>query len=338
MAIWRDGRTRTVALTTGEASADDRGVEIVSRAELEASLEDLRPHVTDPRAGILGPGSVAWSLGTDLGLFLGGGRAALLQLAHPMVAHAIDQHSHTRTDVVGRFQRTFRHVFAMLFGSLDEAFTAARRVHNIHSRIRGTIPAAIGGYPAGTPYHANDVEALRWVHTTLVDTTIQIRELLDGPLAISIKDAYVTELHRFAQLFGIPTRVLPASWAEHATYVAQMLASDRLAVAPCAREMARFLVGRGGSSQPPLGRVGELVTHALLPVHLADQFELRGARRRTQLGLAAFAACYRAVPRRALAMPAFTEAHRRLAGRSPSRVAAWTERQLFSLAQRATGS
>ncbi|MEJ7599810.1 MAG: oxygenase MpaB family protein [Kofleriaceae bacterium] len=313
-------------------------MEIVSRDQLEASLADLCTHVRDPRAGILGPSSIAWQLGTDLGVFLGGGRAALLQLAHPMVAHAIDQHSRTRSDVIGRFQRTFHHVFAMLFGSLDEAFTAARRVHTIHTHIHGTIPDAIGAYPAGTPYHANDAESLRWVHTTLVDTTIQVRELLDGPLAISVKDAYVTELHRFAQLFGIPRRLLPASWAEHAAYVAQMLASDRLAVAPCAREMARFLVGRGGSAQPPLGRISELVTHALLPPHLADQFALRGAPRRTQLGLAAFAACYRCVPRRALTVPALTEARRRLAGRSPSRFAAWTERQLIGLAQRATGS
>jgi uncharacterized protein (DUF2236 family) len=312
-------------------------VEIVSRAQLEASLAELRTHVGDPRAGILGPRSLAWQLGTDLGLFLGGGRAALLQLAHPMVAYAIDQHSHTRTDVVGRFQRTFHNVFAMVFGSLDDAFAAARRVHNIHSRIHGTIPVAVGAYPAGTPYHANDPESLLWVHTTLVDTTIQVREILDGPLPIATKDAYVVELHRFAALFGIPRDLLPTSWADHARYTQSMLESDRLAVAPCARDMARFLVGRGGRIQPPLGRISELVTHALLPSQLAEQFALRGAPRRTRLGLTAFAACYRALPRRALAVPALTEARRRLAGRGPSRVAAWTERQLFGLAHRATG-
>lgn len=324
-------------LTTAERTDHDRTVEIVSRTQLEASLAELRTHVDDPRAGILGPRSLAWRLGTDLGLFLGGGRAALLQLAHPMVAYAIDHHSHTRTDVVGRFQRTFHNVFAMVFGSLDDAFAAARRVHNIHTRIHGTIPIAIGAYRAGTPYHANDPSSLLWVHTTLVDTTIHVRELLDGPLSITTKDAYVIELHRFAALFGIPPALLPKSWAEHARYTQTMLASDRLTVAPCARDMARFLIGRGGRIQPPLGRISELVTHALLPLRLAEQFALRGAPRRTQLGLTAFAACYRAIPRTALAVPALTEARRRLAGQGPSRVAAWTERQLFGLAHRATG-
>ena len=93
---------------------------IVTRADLEASLAELARGVQDPHAGILGPRSIAWQVGGDLGVFLGGGRAALLQLAHPFVAYAVEQHSKTRADVVGRFQRTFRNVFAMVFGELDD--------------------------------------------------------------------------------------------------------------------------------------------------------------------------------------------------------------------------
>src|SRR5829696_9079178 len=101
------------------------GTVIVSREDLETSLARLRETVADPRAGILGPTSIGWQIGADLALFLGGGRAALLQLAHPMVAHAVDDHSRTRADVVGRFQRTFRNVFAMVFGELGDALAAA---------------------------------------------------------------------------------------------------------------------------------------------------------------------------------------------------------------------
>ena len=315
----------------------NRRVAVVTREQLEASLVELRAGVAEPRAGILGPRSVAWRIGGDLALFLGGGRAALLQLAHPMVAHAIDHHSRTRADVTGRFQRTFRNVFAMLFGELDDAFRAARRVHAVHARIHGTIAEAVGGWAAGTPYHANDADALRWVHATLVDTTLVVRELLDGELAPELKDRYVLELNRFAALFGIPRGLLAHGHAAHAAYMAKMIASDRLAVAPCAREMARFLVGRGGDgAQPPLGRIGEAITAELLPPHLAAQFELRAAPRRARAGLAAFAACYRRLPRRAFALPAADEARRRLAGRAPSPWSAWTERQLFGLARRAT--
>ncbi len=331
-------RARTVDLTHGRPTDHDPVVTIVTCEQLEMSLAGLRASVADPREGILGPGSLAWQMGADLGLFVGGGRAALLQLAHPKVAHAIDQHSRTRNDVVGRFRRTFHNVFAMLFGDLDHAFAAARRVHAVHSRIHGVIPDAIGSWAAGTSYHANDLDSLSWVHATLLDTTILVRELLDGPLPISIKDAYVIELHRFAALFGIPAARLPAGWAAHASYMAEMIGSERLAVAPCAREMARFLVGRGALTQPSLGRITESVTHALLPAHLAAQFGLRGTPRRTRAGLSAFATLYRRLPRSATAVPAHTDARRRLAGRGPSRLAAWTERQLFGLAHRATTS
>lgn len=319
-------------------ATDDHGVAIVTWNQLEASLAQLRAHVTDPRAGIFGPRSVSWQIGADLGLFLGGGRAALLQLAHPFVAHAIDQHSHTRADVVGRFQRTFKNVFAMAFGELDDAFAAARRVHAVHAKINGTFAEAIGAWPAGTRYHANDVDALRWVHATLVDTTLVVREKLDGALPVDLKDRYVIEMNRFAALFGIPSALLPDSWAAHAAYVARMIGSDRLAVAPCAREMAKFLVGRGVAHQPSLGRIGEAVTHALLPPRIAEQFDLRATPRRAAAGLAAFRLLYKRLPRSMTALPAAADAVRRLSGRGPSRFAAWTERQLFTLATRATGT
>lgn len=311
---------------------------IVTRSELEASLSELCTHVADPRVGILGPDSIAWKLGGDLGVFIGGGRAALLQLAHPMVAHAIDHHSKTRTDVTGRFQRTFKNVFAMVFGHLDEALSSARRVHAIHSRITGKLSGAIGAWPAGTHYHANDADALRWVHGTLVDTTIVVRERLDGPLPIAIKDRYVIELNRFAALFGIPRSLLPDGWAAHARYMDEMLDSDRLVVTDCTREMGQFLFGRGeGSAQPSLGRVGEAVSATLLPPHLTRAFGLRPSPLPVRAGLAAFRRLYHQLPARFVALPARAAAVRRLEGQPPSRLAAWTERQLFGLAQRATG-
>ncbi|MGE5185760.1 MAG: oxygenase MpaB family protein [Acidobacteriota bacterium] len=313
---------------------------VVTRDEHEAALAELARDVRDPREGILGPGSVAWRLGGDLAVFLGGGRAALLQLAHPMVAHAVDDHSRARADVVGRFQRTFRLVFAMVFGDLDDAFAAARRVHAIHSRIHGTIPHAIGGWLPGTPYHANDADALRWVHATLIDTVLVVRERLGDPLSVADRDTFVVEQNRFARLFAIPHDLLPRSYADHATYMQRMLGGDRLAVAPCARDMAAFLLGRGAGAQPPLGRVAEALTASMLPRHLAEGFGLARTRVTTaavHAGLATFAPVYRCVPRELVAIPARSEAVRRLAGRAPSRFDAWMERQLFGLSRQVTG-
>ncbi len=314
---------------------------VVTREELEASLAALAREIREPREGILGPRSTAWRLGGDLAVFLGG-RAALLQLAHPMVAYAVDHHSHTRADVVGRFQRTFRNVFAMIFGELDDALTAARRVHNIHTRIHGSIPQQIGAWAAGSPYHANDVDALRWVHATLVDTTIAVRERLDGALPTALKDSYIVEMNRFAALFGIPRDRLPDGWAAHETYMQHMLGSNVLAVSPAAREMATFLMGRGGTQpQPPLGRFAEALTATMLPRHLARDFGLTRTRLSVtgvKLGLAAFAPMYRMLPRPVVAIPARAMASRRIKGQPPSKLASWTERQLFGLTRQVTGS
>jgi uncharacterized protein (DUF2236 family) len=301
---------------------------IVTREDHEAALAALAREVTNPREGILGPRSIAWQLGGDLGVFMGGGRAALLQIALPQVAYAIDHHSSTKTDVVGRFQRTFRHVFAMVFGELDDALMSARRVHTIHSRIHGTMPD-------GRTYHANDADSLRWVHGTLVDTVLTVRERLDGPMPLATKDAFVVEQNRFAQLFGIPRALQPRSFGDHSAYMQRMFGT--LEVTPCAREMARFLLGRGERAQPPLGRVAEAVTASLLPSSLADAFGLARSDLSVRAGLAALAPIYRHLPRTLVTIPARAEALRRLRGQPPRRYDAWMERQLFGLSKQVTG-
>jgi len=313
----------------------------VSREQLEASLAQVRAGVRDPRHGIHGPGSAAWRLERDGLIFVGGGRAALLQLAHPFVAYAVDQHSATRRDVVGRFQRTFRNVFAMSFGDLDDAFRAARRVHAIHSHIRGAFPEAIGPFPAGTVYHANDADSLLWVYATLVDTVVAISERVRGPLADGDKEAYYRASGQFARLFGIPDALRPPDWPSFRRYVDDMLASPILTVAPPARDMAAFLFGRGpGQRQNRVGAAVEAITAALLPARLRDEFGLRyrGADRAfAAVALASLRPVGRAVPRRLRYLPAYVAAARRIRGQPPSELAAWLEQRMFGVAGAITG-
>ena len=318
---------------------------IIGKAELEASLDRARAVAAaahgDPRAGIHAAGSVARRLERESIVFAGGGRAALLQLAHPAVAYAIDQHSTTRDDVVGRFQRTFELVFAIGFGDLDHAIAAARRVHDIHRRIVGTIPIDIGAFRAGDRYHANDADALRWVYATLVDTVVRVTELVRGRLSTRRKDAYVRDSHQFARMFGIPEAMLPPDWAAFAGYVDGMLASGTIAVAPPAREMAAFLLGRGGGrAQPPLGRWVERVTAALLPPRLRDELGLAWSfadAARVRLAIAAVRPTYAIVPPALRWLPAYQDARRRVAGRPPSALAKLLDRGLTQLAGLATG-
>jgi len=100
-------------------------------------------------------------------IFLGAGRALLLQLAHPWVSKAILDHSQALADPVGRFHRTFNPVFTIVFGALDQALTAARRLHRRHAGIQGRLPQ-------NSQYWASEPSALYWVHATLVDIMLAV--------------------------------------------------------------------------------------------------------------------------------------------------------------------
>jgi len=156
--------------------------QIVGREELERELDMVRAQAAGEQAGVFGPASVTWLVDCEVAVFLGAGRALLLQLAHPWVAAAIAEHSQVLGDPLGRFHRTFGMVFTMVFGTLGQALAASRRLHERHARIHGTLPSAAGPFPAGSFYQANDVAALRWVHATLVDTALTAYQLLLPPL------------------------------------------------------------------------------------------------------------------------------------------------------------
>jgi uncharacterized protein (DUF2236 family) len=107
-------------------------IETVSREDLEEQLATVRALAPRGAEGVFGPASVTWQIDREAAIFLGAGRALLLQLAHPWVAAAIFEHSRTFTDPIGRFHRTFEVVFSLVFGALDQAFAAARRLHRRH--------------------------------------------------------------------------------------------------------------------------------------------------------------------------------------------------------------
>jgi uncharacterized protein (DUF2236 family) len=302
----------------------------VTRNDLERHLARLAGRAGDPRAGIYGPGTVSWEVNREGIIMLGGGCAALLQLAHPFVAHAIDQHSRTRRDPVGRFNRTFSHVFAMVFGPLDEALEAARRVHALHTTIRGAIHEDVGRFSRGDRYQANDEEALLWVHATLVDTALRVYELVVRELSPLEREAYYEESKLFARLFGIPDAVLPATWEAFARWYAVTIASDTIAVGAPAAEMRRFLMQPPRLAHAPLAAWYEVFTAGLLPPKLRAElgFSWTATDRRVfARSIPLLRAAHRALPRRLRYFPAYVEARRRLAGKPPhDRFGRWIER------------
>ena len=218
-----------------------------SREELERHIARIGEQVRRPAEGIFGAESVSWRINRESALFLGAGRAALLQLAHPWVAAALDQHSSLMEKPIERFHNTFRVVFTMIFGTAEQAYRAARGLYQMHTRITGELPAPVGGYPERSRYEALQVPALVWVYATLVESAVLAYECVLPPLGANELVAYYRESKKLAGLFGIPPEALPEDWNAFRAYVAEMCASEALGINERSRYMAQRVMTGAGS-------------------------------------------------------------------------------------------
>jgi uncharacterized protein (DUF2236 family) len=206
---------------------------------------------------------------------LGGGRALLLQVAHPLVAAGVAAHSGYRENPWKRLEGTLNAVWAVVFGTRAQADRAAARVRAMHSRVNGTIAVPMGPFPAGTRYSALDPELLLWVHATLVDTALLVHSQWVRPLALREEEAYYEDMKTCARMFGTPRDVLPPTLADFRLYMEERLASDEICVTDTARDIAREVL------RPPLPlplrpamEIVKVVTASLLPPQLRREYGL----------------------------------------------------------------
>jgi uncharacterized protein (DUF2236 family) len=206
-------------------------------------------------------------------LLLGGGRALLMQIAHPLVARGVAEHSQYRQDRIGRLLRTLRPMFAMAFGTKRQAIDAAAAVNHIHESVMG----------AG--YRAADPNLLLWVMATLVDTTLYMHERFVRPLTPQEATAYYEDMRVVGEMLGLAPSHMPGSIDVLRRYLNEMTGS--LEVTDEAREIANALF-RAGPSLWPIMAPTQALTAGLLDEHLRAQFGLTwGPGRERVLGLIA---------------------------------------------------
>jgi uncharacterized protein (DUF2236 family) len=229
----------------------------------------------DSSNGYFAPDGEAWRVGRELALLLGGGRALLLQVAHPLVAAGVAEHSDYRRDPWKRLEGTMSAVWSIVFGSRAQADRASARVRAMHSRVHGHTVAPMGPFPAGTPYSALDDELLMWVHATLVDTALLVYGRWVQPLSDDEQAAYYEEMKTAAELFGTPAEVMPATLSDFRTYMEEMLDSPAICATETARDIAAAVM------HPPLPlplrpvmELANLVTAGLMPPRLRREYGL----------------------------------------------------------------
>jgi len=217
--------------------------------------------------GILAADSVARRINRESFLLLGGTAALLMQVAHPLVAAGVDQHSDFRKSPVRRLVRTVDTTLAIVYGERATAEGALKRIGRSHAPVRGQTAD-------GRAYRARDPQLMLWVQATLVLTSLRWYEAVMGRLSERERDSYWAEGKFFAGALGVPEHLFPATYADLERYEAEML---RTAVVP-----DRTAAGVAHDVIRPYRRLPEVaywptdaLSAALLPATLRDPFGLR---------------------------------------------------------------
>lgn len=225
--------------------------------------------------GLYGPGSATWKIASETVITLGGTRAVLMQIAHPLVATGVCAHSSYMTDPLSRLERTFVLGQKITFGSHILAHEAARTINRLHTHVHGTLPEQAGGFAGGTQYKARDPELLLWVHATLIDTILSTYQLFIGPLSAEEQDQYYQESKTLVRLLGLAPQDMPATVKDLQQYVNDMLTSDKLAGTPQSRQLAQqILFPRVPVLLRPFLYLNKQITCALLPPPIREIFGL----------------------------------------------------------------
>ena len=304
----------------------------VTKEALHQQLEVMTRRVLDPNVGLYGPGSMAWKVHGNISVMFGAGAANLLQLAHPWVSQAIDQHSQTQTDPMGRLQRTFLNVHSMVFGNLDQVLKSAVRVHNIHAKITGQVSESAGRTKKKTEYFANQVEALLWVHATLWIVALNVHELFYGPLSQAEREQYYEESKLFAFLFGIPEEAMPANWDAYVAWFNEVVDSDLLAVGKVGRELVDYLFTMRVWLIPFLNR-HRIHTSVLLPESLRAPFGMpevtADVQKKFDFDVRLLRTAMQFVPVHLRWIPSQIEARRRIKGKKADLITRMTNKVVY---------
>jgi uncharacterized protein (DUF2236 family) len=209
-------------------------------------------------------------------ILLGWGRAILLQLAHPLIAAGVHEHSGFRATpwaAAVRLHATVRAMLALTFGGEAERVRAIGGIRAIHRRVNGRLPDDVGPFARGTPYSAEDPALLLWVHLTLLESVPMVYELLVSPLTEADRDAYCAESAWAAVALGAVPVDVPTRWADARKAIEQTYRSGVIAVGPQARELAAAVLSpRLGRLAPPLASLNRLLTAGLLPPAVRAQY------------------------------------------------------------------
>jgi uncharacterized protein (DUF2236 family) len=215
------------------------------------------------KPGLYSDDSITRRVNRENVLLLGGGRALLMQLAHPKVAAGVDEHSDFRSHPIRRLRRTILMTMAIVFGDRDTALAAARTVNQVHARVRGR------------DYRALDPDLLLWVHATLMDTALVTYETFVQPLLAREREDFYQEFKLVGELLGVPKDRFPTTLRDFDAYLEAMIGGGPVRVDERARELGKLVLRPRLRLLPGPAMIPfDVLTAGLLPPTLREQYQL----------------------------------------------------------------
>lgn len=202
-------------------------------------------------------------------------RAILLQLAHPLVAAGVADHSNFREDPWQRFIHTFDAALFLVFGSEVQVRMAIDRINRVHSRVRGFLSEPVGRFPLGTPYDANDPQLLLWVFATTIDSELKVGRRYLGGLSVEEEERYYSETRPSAIALGVPPGMMPPTLAALRRWIDDTLDSD-ISIGRFQRDLASSVLYPSLRFIPRLALEPFVaITLGLLPARVREEYGFR---------------------------------------------------------------
>jgi uncharacterized protein (DUF2236 family) len=203
-------------------------------------------------------------------------RVLVMDVAHPKVAAAVEDHSRFQVHPWRRACVTVDAALRLVFGSTPVARGAAEQIYRTHDHIDGRVAAASGQPSAGEPYTAHDASLLLWVWATLVDSAEMAYTRWVRPFDARQAEEFYADMVAFARFVGIPPEILPVGRDAFAAYLDAMLDSDVMGSADASRSVARQILWYSHWSVPPsVVRLERVLAVMTIDPRLRDRIGLR---------------------------------------------------------------
>ncbi|MFI9449652.1 oxygenase MpaB family protein [Amycolatopsis sp. NPDC052450] len=161
-------------------------------------------------------GTAAWKYFGDFRAGLLAGQVLVLQVAHPVVAAGVRDHSDYVEDPWTRLMRTAASLSIYIYGGPEGARYEADRLRALHRSFTGVDAD-------GRRYSALNPHAYAWVHATLVMVPVDTQRFYGTPMTPSEVDEYYAQMCDVGRLLGLREQDLPPTWPEFERYYADML-------------------------------------------------------------------------------------------------------------------